>query len=75
MLSDTLGRQQLAAPICWQNANLLARLSEAWTRISCHAAPDKTARAPFTKERRMNLAKATKFHRKSGGGLGNQTRT
>jgi len=38
------------------------------TRISCHAALDKAARAPFTKERRMKFAKATKFHRKSGEG-------
>ena len=40
------------------------------TRISCHAALDEAARAPFNKERRMKFAKATKFHRKSGGGLG-----
>jgi hypothetical protein len=38
------------------------------TRISCHASLDEAARAPFGKERRMNFAKATKFHRKSGGG-------
>jgi hypothetical protein len=36
------------------------------TRISCHAALDKTARAPFLKERRMMFANATNFHRKSG---------
>jgi hypothetical protein len=36
------------------------------TRISCHAALDKAARAPFYKERRMVSANATKFHRKSG---------
>jgi hypothetical protein len=36
------------------------------TRISCHAAPDKTAYAPFFKERRMMLANATNFYRKSG---------
>src|ERR1700728_3029475 len=40
------------------------------TRISCHAALDEAARAPFSKERRMKCAKATKFHRKSGEGLG-----
>src|SRR3984885_1286330 len=40
------------------------------TRISCHAALDEAARAPFSKERRMKFAKATKFHRKSGEGLG-----
>src|ERR1700721_168773 len=39
------------------------------TRISCHAALDEAARAPFSKERRMKFAKATKFHRKSGEGL------
>ena len=38
------------------------------TRISCHAALDEAASAPFRKERRMKFAKATKFHRKSGGG-------
>jgi hypothetical protein len=38
------------------------------TRISCHAALDEAARAPFSKERRMKFAKATKFHRKSGKG-------
>ncbi len=37
------------------------------TRISCHAAPDKSAYAPFRKERRMKFASATKLHRKSGG--------
>jgi hypothetical protein len=36
-------------------------------RISCHAALDEAASAPFRKERRMKFAKATKFHRKSGG--------
>ena len=36
------------------------------TRISCHAVPDKTAYAPFFKERRMMLANATNFYRKSG---------
>ena len=36
------------------------------TRISCHAAPDTVACAPFSKERRMKFADATKFHRKSG---------
>jgi hypothetical protein len=40
------------------------------TRISCHAAPDEAARAPFSKGRRMKLAKVSKFHRKSGEGLG-----
>jgi hypothetical protein len=44
------------------------------TRISCHAALDVAARAPFSKERRMKFAKATKFHRKSGQGLGNRTK-
>ena len=37
------------------------------TRISCHAALDKTACAPFLKERRMMFANATNIHRKSGG--------
>jgi hypothetical protein len=37
------------------------------TRISCHAAPERTANAPLRKERRMKIAEATKFHRKSGG--------
>jgi hypothetical protein len=37
------------------------------TRISCHAALDEAAGAPFRKERRMKFAKATKFHRKFGG--------
>ena len=36
------------------------------TRISCHAAPDKTACAPFFEERRMMFANATNFYRKSG---------
>jgi hypothetical protein len=36
------------------------------TRISCHAAPDKAACAPFFKERRMMFANATKVYRKSG---------
>jgi hypothetical protein len=36
------------------------------TRISCHAAPDTAACAPFSKERRMEFANATKFYRKSG---------
>jgi hypothetical protein len=37
------------------------------TRISCHAALDKATYAPFRRERRMKIANATKFHRKSGG--------
>ena len=36
------------------------------TRISCHAAQDTAACAPFSKERRMKFANATKFNRKSG---------
>jgi hypothetical protein len=36
------------------------------TRISCHAAQDRATCAPFSKERRMKLVKATKFNRKSG---------
>jgi hypothetical protein len=36
------------------------------TRISCHAAPDKAAYAPFRKEGRMNCNNATKSNRKSG---------
>jgi hypothetical protein len=36
------------------------------TRISCHAALDKTACAPFLKERRMMFANATNLNRKSG---------
>jgi hypothetical protein len=38
------------------------------TRISCHAALDEAARAPFSKERRMRFTNATNFHRKSGEG-------
>ncbi len=40
------------------------------TRISCHAAPDTIASAPFSKERRMKFANATKFYRKSGAAEG-----
>jgi hypothetical protein len=36
------------------------------TRISCHAAQDKATCAPFSKERSMKFANATKFNRKSG---------
>ena len=36
------------------------------TRISCHAALDRAACAPFFKERRMMFANATNFYRKSG---------
>jgi hypothetical protein len=36
------------------------------TRISCHAALDRAACAPFFKERRMMFADATNFYRKSG---------
>src|SRR5271155_3675361 len=36
------------------------------TRISCHAAPDTVACAPFSKERRMKFANAIRFYRKSG---------
>jgi hypothetical protein len=35
-------------------------------RISCHVALEKAACAPFSEERRVKLAEATKFHRKSG---------
>jgi hypothetical protein len=41
---------------------------------STHAAMDEASCAPFSKERRMKLAKATKSHRKSGQGLGNMPR-
>jgi hypothetical protein len=37
------------------------------TRISCRAALDKAAYAPFRKEGRMKCTNATKVHRKSGG--------
>src|ERR1700733_9521613 len=37
------------------------------TRISCHAELATSTYAPFHKERRMRLAKANKFDRKSGG--------
>src|ERR1700678_4466810 len=37
------------------------------TRISCHAALDKSAYAPFRKEGRMNCDSAIKSNRKSGG--------
>ena len=36
------------------------------TRISCHAALDKTTCAPFRKEGRMKRTNATKFTRKFG---------
>jgi hypothetical protein len=36
------------------------------TRISCNAALDKAACAPFRKEGRMKRTNATKIHRKSG---------
>jgi hypothetical protein len=36
------------------------------SRISCHAALDEAAYAPFSEERRTKFAKATKFHWKSG---------
>ena len=34
--------------------------------ISCHAAQERSARAPFIKERRMECINATSLHRKSG---------
>ena len=37
------------------------------TPISCHAALDMAAYAPFRKERRMKCVNATNLHRKSGG--------
>jgi hypothetical protein len=37
------------------------------TPISCHAALDKAAYAPFRKEGRMKGNNATKLYRKSGG--------
>jgi hypothetical protein len=36
------------------------------TRVSCHAALDKAACAPFRKEGRMKCTNATKVNRKSG---------
>jgi hypothetical protein len=48
----------------WERRPLLCHPER--TRISCHAAPDKTACAPFSKERRMKFANATNFDRKSG---------
>jgi hypothetical protein len=37
------------------------------TRISCHAALENTACAPFRKERRMKCINALNLNRKSGG--------
>jgi hypothetical protein len=37
------------------------------TRISCHAALDRAACAPFRRERRMKCVNATNLNRKSGG--------
>jgi hypothetical protein len=36
------------------------------TRISCHAAPDRTACAAFSKESRMKFANATNLDRNPG---------
>jgi len=36
------------------------------TPISCHAALERSACAPFIKERRMECLNATTLHRKSG---------
>jgi len=56
----------------WCEARRAGRQTSAQsgTRISCHAALDEATYAAFFKESRMKFAKATKFHRKSGEGLG-----
>src|SRR5271163_706423 len=36
------------------------------TPISCHAVLERSARAPFVKERRIKCINATSLHRKSG---------
>ena len=46
------------------NAELSSRPER--TRISCHAALDKTACAAFSKESRMKFDYATNINRKSG---------
>ncbi len=40
--------------------------STARRRLSCYAAPDRAACAPFREERRMKCDNATKFCRKAG---------
>ncbi len=56
----------------WKRSPLLCHPER--TRISCHAAPDTVACAPFSKERRMKFANATEFYRKSGAAEGSAVR-
>jgi hypothetical protein len=55
---------QLRFRIFLGNAELSSRPER--TRISCHAALDKTACAAFSKESRMKFDNATNINRKSG---------
>ena len=55
---------QLSFRIFLGNAELSSRPER--TRISCHAALDKAACAPFRKEGRMKYVNAIKVNRKSG---------
>ena len=42
------------------------RQKQGLTPISCHAVPERSAYAPFIKERRMERINATSLHMKSG---------
>ena len=66
-MTNLLGYVRLC--INWKNHNLPKTNSSSRaerTRMSCHTASNKTACAPFFKERRMKFAKATKLNRKFG---------
>jgi hypothetical protein len=67
-LRSTQGYEKRLGPATtpYRTATLSLSSRPKRTRISCHAAPDKTACAPFFKERRMMFANATNFYRKSG---------
>jgi hypothetical protein len=61
-LRPTQEDQKHATKVCyWQNVFRPER-----TRISCHAALEKAACAPFRKEGRRKCINATKVNRKSG---------
>jgi DNA-binding CsgD family transcriptional regulator len=60
-IAAVLGRSESAVRALLSRAR--ARLRD---RISCHAALDRAACAPFREERRMKTANATNLDRKSG---------
>jgi hypothetical protein len=61
VIGSTLHKKGLRSVV-----SLISRKTSEIPRISCTLSSDRTACAPFFKERRMKFGEATELHRKSG---------